>query len=110
LTSELVSRGARSDGSLVKAKLASSSPADVLLQPIFNPVGGYASYVVPAAFLLILQQTLLIGAAMLTRTALAAGGGAFAGVLGRGVAHMTIYLPGGARSTLLLARSYLLSP
>ena len=69
LTSDLVSRGARSDGSLVKAKLASSSPADVLLQPIFNPVGGYASYVVPAAFMLILQQTLLIGAAMLTETA-----------------------------------------
>ena len=40
LTSDLVSRGARSDGSLVKAKLASLSPADVLLQPIFNPVGG----------------------------------------------------------------------
>src|ERR1700675_2103564 len=38
LTSDLVSRGARSDGSLVKAKLASLSPADVLLQPIFNPV------------------------------------------------------------------------
>ena len=73
LTSELVSRGARSDGSLVKAKLASSSPADVLLQPIFNPVGGYASYIVPAAFVLILQQTLLIGAAMLTGTALASG-------------------------------------
>ena len=73
LTSELVSRGARSDGSLVKAKLASSSPADVLLQPIFNPVGGYASYIVPAAFVLILQQTLLIGAAMLTGTALANG-------------------------------------
>ena len=71
LTSELVSRGARSDGSLVKAKLASLSPADVLLQPIFNPVGGYASYIVPAAFVLILQQTLLIGAAMLTGTALA---------------------------------------
>ena len=69
LTSELVSRGGRSDGSLVKAKLASLSPADVLLQPIFNPVGGYASYIVPAAFVLILQQTLLIGAAMLTGTA-----------------------------------------
>jgi ABC-2 type transport system permease protein len=54
LTSDLVSRGARPDGSLVKAKLASMSPADVLLQPIFNPVGGYASYVVPAAFVLIL--------------------------------------------------------
>jgi ABC-2 type transport system permease protein len=106
LTSELVSRGARSDGSLVKAKLATSSPADVLLQPIFNPVGGYASYVVPAAFVLILQQTLLIGAAMLTGRALAAGGGAFAGVLGRGVAHMTFYLPALAFYVIVLPRIY----
>jgi ABC-2 type transport system permease protein len=106
LTSELVSRGARSDGSLVKAKLASSSPAAVLLQPIFNPVGGYASYVVPAAFVLILQQTLLIGAAMLTGTAMAAGGGAFAGVLGRSVAHLTIYLPALALYLVVLPRIY----
>ncbi len=106
LTSELVSRGARSDGSLVKAKLASTSPADVLLQPIFNPVGGYASYVVPAAFVLILQQTLLIGAAMLTGTALAGAGGAFAGVFGRGVAHLTIYLPALALYLIVLPRIY----
>jgi ABC-2 type transport system permease protein len=106
LTSDLVARGARSDGSLVKAKLASMSPADVLLQPIFNPVGGYASYVVPAAFILILQQTLLIGAAMLTRAALAKGGGAFAGVLGRGIAHMTIYLPAVALYLIVLPRIY----
>jgi ABC-2 type transport system permease protein len=106
LTSDLVSRGARSDGSLVQAKLASRSPADVLLQPIFNPVGGYASYVVPAAFILILQQTLLIGAAMLTRAALAKGGGAFAGVFGRGVAHLTIYLPAVALYLVVLPRIY----
>jgi ABC-2 type transport system permease protein len=106
LTSELVSRGGRSDGSLVKAKLASSSPADILLQPIFNPVGGYASYVVPAAFVLILQQTLLIGAAMLTGSALAGAGGAFAGVLGRGVAHLTIYLPAVALYLIVLPRIY----
>jgi ABC-2 type transport system permease protein len=106
LTSELVSRGTRSDGSLVKAKLASMSPADVLLQPIFNPVGGYASYIVPAAFVLILQQTLLIGAAMLTRTALANGSGAFAGVFGRGIAHLTIYLPALALYLIVLPRIY----
>jgi ABC-2 type transport system permease protein len=106
LTSELVSRGARSDGSLVKAKLASASPADVLLQPIFNPVGGYASYIVPAAFMLILQQTLLIGAAMLTGTALASAGGAFAGVLGRSIAHLTIYLPVLALYLIVLPRIY----
>jgi ABC-2 type transport system permease protein len=106
LTSDLVSQGARSDGSLVKAKLASLSPADVLLQPIFNPVGGYASYIVPAAFVLILQQTLLIGAAMLTRGALAKTGGALTGVLGRGIAHLTIYLPAVALYLIVLPRIY----
>ena len=106
LTSDLVSRGARSDGSLVKAKLASLSPADVLLQPIFNPVGGYASYIVPAAFLLILQQTLLIGSAMLTGNALKKAGGAFSGVLGRGIAHLTIYLPALALYLIVLPRIY----
>jgi ABC-2 type transport system permease protein len=106
LTSELVSRGGRPDGSIVQAKLASASPVDVLLQPIFNPVGGYASYIVPAAFILILQQTLLIGAAMLTGSALATGGGAFAGVLGRGIAHLTIYLPALALYLIVLPRIY----
>lgn len=106
LTSDLVSRGARPDGSLVKAKLASMSPADVLLQPIFNPVGGYASYVVPAAFILILQQTLLIGAAMLTGTALANSSGAVSGVFGRGIAHLTIYLPALALYLIVLPRIY----
>jgi ABC-2 type transport system permease protein len=107
LTSDLVSRGARSDGSLVKAKLASSSPAAVLLQPIFNPVGGYASYIVPAAFVLILQQILLIGASILTVVAFSQGiGGAFASVLGRGVAHLTIFLPALALYFLVLPRVY----
>lgn len=107
LTSDLVARGARSDGSLIKAKLAGLSPADILLQPVFNPVGGYASYIVPAAFILILQQTLMIGAAMLTGTALAASaGGAFAGVFGRGIAHLTIYLPALALYLIVLPRFY----
>ena len=100
-------RGARTDGSLVKATLAAASPADVLLQPIFNPVGGYASYIVPAAFLLILQQTLLIGGAFLTSVALAQrSGGAVASVLGRGIAHLTIYLPALALYLIVLPRIY----
>jgi ABC-2 type transport system permease protein len=107
LSSELAAGGARTDGSLVKATLASSSPADVLLQPIFNPVGGYASYIVPAAFVLILQQMLLIGASMLTVVALARPvGGAFVSVLGRGVAHLTIYLPALALYFIVLPRVY----
>jgi ABC-2 type transport system permease protein len=107
LSSELAGGGARTDGSLVKAALASSSPADILLQPIFNPVGGYASYIVPAAFVLILQQMLLIGASLLTVVALAQRtGGAFATVLGRGVAHLTIYMPALALYFIVLPRFY----
>ena len=107
LSSELAAGGARTDGSLVKTALAAISPADILLQPIFNPVGGYASYVVPAAFVLILQQMLLIGAAMLTGAALAqATGGAFASVLGRGIAHLIIYLPALALYFIMLPRFY----
>jgi ABC-2 type transport system permease protein len=107
LSAELAAGGARTDGSLVKASLASSSPAEVLLQPIFNPVGGYASYIVPAAFVLILQQMLLIGASMLTVIALKQRtGGAFATVLGRGVAHLTILLPSLALYFIVLPRFY----
>ena len=107
LSSELAAGGARTDGSLVKAALASASPAEILLQPIFNPVGGYASYIVPAAFVLILQQMLLIGASLLTVVALAQpAGGAFASVLGRGVAHLTIYLPALALYFIVLPRFY----
>jgi ABC-2 type transport system permease protein len=107
LSSELAASGARTDGSLVKATLASASPAEILLQPIFNPVGGYASYIVPAAFVLILQQMLLIGAALLTVVALAQpAGGAFENVLGRGVAHLTVYLPALALYFIVLPRFY----
>jgi ABC-2 type transport system permease protein len=107
LSFDLIARGARSDGSLAKAAIAASSPADILLQPIFNPVGGYASYVVPAAFVLIIQQTLLMAAAMLTVDALRGLATAPLGtVLGRGIAHLTIYLPALALYFLVLPRFY----
>jgi ABC-2 type transport system permease protein len=107
LSSELAAGGARTDGSLVKATLAASSPIDILLQPIFNPVGGYASYIVPAAFVLILQQILLIGSAVLSGMAVAQmADNAFANVLGRGVAHLTIYLAPLTLYLVVLPRLY----
>jgi ABC-2 type transport system permease protein len=107
LSSELAAGGARTDGSLVKATLAAASPTDTLLQPIFNPVGGYASYIVPGTLLLILQQMLLIGAAALSGLAVAqAGGSAFANVLGRGIAHLTLYLTPLALYLVVLPRVY----
>jgi ABC-2 type transport system permease protein len=62
---------------------------------------------VPAAFVLLLQQMLLIGASMLTVVALAqSAGGAFASVLGRGIAHLTIYFPALALYFIVLPRVY----
>ncbi|WP_447774914.1 ABC transporter permease [Variovorax boronicumulans] len=65
----------------------SRSPLNTQLVPLFNPTEGYGSYVVPAVALLILQQTLLMGAAMLAGTwaearRLRAGMGAWLGRLG----------------------------
>jgi len=39
-------------------------PVGLDLQPLFNATSGYATYVVPAVLVLILQQTLLIGVGM----------------------------------------------
>ena len=52
-------------------------------------------------------MTLLIGAAMLTTIALTqAGAATFANVLGRGLAHLTIYLPALALYFIVLPRFY----
>jgi ABC-2 type transport system permease protein len=107
VVSGLAAGGGRSDGSLAKATLAATSPADILLQPIFNPVGGYASYVVPAAFMLILQQTLLMGSAMLTRPALLASGARpLETVVGRALAHLTLAIPALLLYLIVLPRVY----
>ena len=61
----------------------------------------------PAAFLLILQQTLLIGGAFLTSVVMAQRGiRPFASVLGRGIAHLSIYLPALALYLIVLPRIY----
>ena len=44
--------------------LAQVSPAEQVEVPLFNPAAGYATYVLPAAFVLILQQTMLMGLAL----------------------------------------------
>ena len=41
-------------------------PMPLTAVPLFNPEGGYATYVLPAAFVLILQQTLLMGVGLLS--------------------------------------------
>ncbi len=59
-TARLISSG-------VSPELAAAAPAPLPLTAValFNPQGGYATYILPAAFVLILQQTLLMGVALL---------------------------------------------
>jgi ABC-2 type transport system permease protein len=103
---DLLSRDARPDGSLYRASLLKSSPVEVLNQPLFNPTGGYASYVVPAAFVLIIQQTLLMGAATLTALGFVGGVPGPSRILGRGLAHLTIYILALALFLVVLPRVY----
>ncbi|MFT3691387.1 MAG: ABC transporter permease [Paenirhodobacter sp.] len=60
-------RQARLTGMGVDAAVAETlaAPMTVTSVALFNPQGGYASYVIPAAFVLILQQTLLMGIGIL---------------------------------------------
>lgn len=44
---------------------AAADPMPLTAVPLFNPQGGYATYLLPAAFVLILQQTLLMGIGLL---------------------------------------------
>jgi ABC-2 type transport system permease protein len=112
-TLDRLAHGARPDGSLASALIARAQPASVLTEPLYNPVGGYANYVVPAAFILIIQQTLLIGSAMLGGAAVEQGGRAAQlartaprAVLGQTLAHYGLCLPALCLYLVVLPRVY----
>jgi ABC-2 type transport system permease protein len=86
------------------AARALRDPVPLLVRPLFNAVEGYASYVVPAVLVLILQQTLLIGIGLLGGTAVETASAAapaeqgpatFLGVtarlLGRSLFYLALY-------------------
>lgn len=113
VSAEIASRGARSDGSLYRQALVTNAPVDIVSQPLFNPTGGYGSYAVPAAFVLILQQTLLMGAAMLGGLAFLTGRAASrrarlrpGAILGQALAHLLLVLPAFALYLIVLPRFY----
>jgi ABC-2 type transport system permease protein len=113
VSAQIAARGARLDGSLAHAALIRSSPVEVVSEPLFNPTGGYASYVVPAAFVLILQQTLLMGSATLGGVAFEEGGaearrrrGGARAILGQSLAHLCLAMPGIALYMIVLPRVY----
>ena len=83
--------------------MAARDPLPLITFPLFNPSGGYASFVVPAVLVLILQQTLLIGIGMLGGTAREQNKLPYTGskennasvvpiVLGKTCAYLSLYL------------------
>ena len=61
-------RKLQAGGQSAQQARASRAPVQLQMVALFNPTEGYGSFVVPAVALLILQQTLLMGAAMLSGT------------------------------------------
>jgi ABC-2 type transport system permease protein len=105
---EIASSGARLEGGLAHATLTRSSPVEVLSEPLYNPTGGYASYVVPAAFILILQQTLLMGVATMGGATSESGRRrereGVRAILGQAIAHLCLALPGLALYLIVIPR------
>jgi ABC-2 type transport system permease protein len=82
--------------------LTDRSPLNLISRSLFNSHMGYATYIVPAVLLLLLQQTMLIGIGMLSGTrrehlqekkaVIPLQGGPLVRILGRTIACMALYL------------------
>nr|WP_283949925.1 ABC transporter permease [Limobrevibacterium gyesilva] len=110
---DALAHGARTEGASVQAATRLSQPVELIQVPLFNPTASYSSYVVPAAFVLILHQTLLMGAAMLGGVAFERGGhvarrarASAAAILGQGLAHWTLYVPAMLLYFVVMPRVY----
>ncbi|ATN36992.1 ABC transporter permease (plasmid) [Rhizobium sp. ACO-34A] len=78
---------------------AASDPMPLIAIALFNPQGGYATYILPAALVLLLQQTLLIGVGLLgtmedeRSRALAKRAGPLSRVSGKLLAYFIVETP-----------------
>jgi ABC-2 type transport system permease protein len=108
---DALTHGARKQGADVQAALRLIQPAELVQVPLFNPTASYSTYVVPAAFVLILHQTLLMGAATLGGAAYERQGRAghrvrAKAILGQGLAHWTLYIPAMLLYFVVMPRVY----
>lgn len=92
-------RRLQAKGKTQRQAMEAQAPLRLTTTPLFNPGEGYADYVVPAIYLLILQQTLLIGIGMVGGAsrenprppAEGPRPGAPAAILGRATAYLGLY-------------------
>jgi ABC-2 type transport system permease protein len=110
-----------SEGKTYKQSLIQQEPIKVNSVYLYNPSGGYASFVIPGIIIIILQQTLLIGIGMLGGTLreknifytmhnsiINQWGSAFV-VLGKSFAYVIIYLFNSI-VTMILLQNFLKLP
>ena len=71
--------------------LSSASPIALVEVPLFNPAGGYATYILPAAFVLILQQTMMMGLGLIATRRLPSPDPLPWQLLGRAAAWLALY-------------------
>jgi len=73
---------------------AAIDPMPLTAVPLFNPQGGYATYILPAAFVLLVQQILLMGVGLLNthprETGTGPRAGAAATILGKLLAYLVL--------------------
>ena len=107
----------RASGMAADQAMAMRDPLALSYVKLFNPAGGYGSYVIPIVFFLLLQQTLVMGMGMLGGTARETGNMAyFAGssrgenpvsaAAGKGMAHFCIYAVHSLYCFGIMARVY----
>ena len=96
----------------------SSQPLGYTEVPIFNPVGGYGHFIIPAVLILIIQQTLLLGIGMSAGTARETNryrdlvpvskhyNGMFRIVLGKSMCYFMVYLVMSAYLTMVVPRLF----
>ena len=93
-------------------------PLDYEEVPIFNPTGGYGSFIIPGVLMLIIQQTLILGIGLSAGTSRENNrykdlvpisrhyNGIFRIVLGKSLCYMMIYAVAGAYLTLAVPRFF----
>jgi ABC-2 type transport system permease protein len=96
-------RRLQAQGFPADAAMNARDPLPLVMRPLFNPIEGYGSYIVPAVLVLILQQTLLVGIGLIGGTAQERPAGppepssrgvfpSFQTLVGRVLAYFLLYL------------------
>ena len=108
----------RSGHFTLREEQISARPLDFEEVALFNPTGGYGSFIIPAVLMLIIQQTLVLGIGMLAGTARESNPyknlipfsrqyhSMFRTVIGKSMAYLMVYIPMTAYLVLIVPRMF----